>query len=53
MGFLKKLFGSGKKEGERVDVNSKNFKYLDDLIHSCVKEIFFGFRYCFRYIGRI
>ena len=28
MGFLKKLFGS-----------SKNFKYLDDLIHSGVKEI--------------
>ena len=39
MGFLKKLFGSGKKEDKKVGSNSKSFKYLDDLIHSGMKEI--------------
>ena len=65
MGFLKKLFGSRKKEEEKVDeevidkpleitdeepienkneineepTQARNFKYLDDLIHSGVKEI--------------
>ena len=46
MGFLKKLFGFGKKEEEKADdeiidetTQTRNFKYLDDLIHSGVDEI--------------
>ena len=39
MAFLKKLFGSHKKEEENADDKSKNFRYFDDLIHSGVNEI--------------
>ena len=66
MRFLKKLFGSRKKEEEKVDeevieelienkeevneepAQSKNFRYLDDLIHSGVKEIILDADICFR-----